>query len=238
MRTLLVTGAGRGIGRGIAEAAAASGWRVVGLTRSAPPGRFPGEAHLVDLADPVATGAALATVLARQPIDALVNNAGIITTAPIGAVDLGEIDAMWAVNVRAIVQVTQACLPRLRESPCGRVVNLGSRAGLGKIGRAGYSATKAAIVGLTRTMALELARDRVTVNCVAPGPVSTALFDGHNDGFSTDEAAIARTIPLGRMGTPGDVAAAVLYFLSPGAGFVTGQTLYVCGGLSIGAVPF
>lgn len=230
-RTILVTGAGRGIGRVIAGVAAERGHRVVGLTRTRPDGDFPGALHIADLADEADTAAALARITAEFPVDALVNNAGIIHTAEIDAVDRAGLDAMWAVNLQAAVQCIQACLPGLRASGAGRIVNLGSRAALGKVGRAGYGATKAALVGLTRTLALELAGDGVTVNCVAPGPIATEMFTANNEAAASAMPAI----PVGRMGRPEEVAEAVLYFLSPQAGFVTGQTLNVCGGMTIGA---
>jgi len=128
-------------------------------------------------------------------------------------------------------------LPRLRESACGRIVNIGSRAALGKIGRVGYSATKAALTGLTRSMALELAPHGITVNCIAPGPIETEFFTGVNDPSSPATRALTEAVPLGRLGRPEEVAGVVLFFISAEAGFITGQTLYVCGGLTIGATP-
>ena len=132
--------------------------------------------------------------------------------------------------------MTQACLAGMRARRWGRIVNLGSRAALGKEGRTGYAATKAGILGLTRTWALELARDGITVNAVAPGPIATEMFAAHNPPGAAATEAIIGQIPVGRVGRPEEVAAAIAYFLREDAGFVTGQTLYVCGGLSVGCV--
>jgi NAD(P)-dependent dehydrogenase (short-subunit alcohol dehydrogenase family) len=237
MGSVLITGAGRGIGRAVAEAAARAGHKVIGLTRSPPPGDFPGELVIVDLGNDAALSSCLAAIVERGPIDAVVNNAGIITVAPLPEIDIANLDAMWAVNTRAMIRVAQLCLPRLRESACGRIVNIGSRAALGKIGRVGYSATKAALTGLTRSMALELAPHGITVNCIAPGPIETEFFTGVNDPSSPATRALIEAVPLGRLGRPEEVAGVVLFFLSADAGFITGQTLYVCGGLTIGATP-
>ena len=151
---------------------------------------------------------------------------------------LEEMDAHYTVNVRAAVQITQAMLPRLQAAPeGGRIVNLPSRVVLGRGVRTDYAASKAALVGLTRSWALDLAKDGITMNCVAPGPVATELFKGnHPEGSAELEAATAQ-IPLGRIGTTEEIAAPIAFFLSPAAGFVTGQILYVCSGGSVGRAP-
>jgi 3-oxoacyl-[acyl-carrier protein] reductase len=237
MGSVLITGAGRGIGRAVAEAAARQGHKVIGLTRSRPPGDFPGEVSVVDLGDDAALARSVAAIVERSSIDAVVNNAGIIKVAPLAEIDVADANTMWAVNTRAVIRVSQLCLPRLRESACGRVVNIGSRAALGKIGRIGYGATKAALTGLTRSMALELAPHGITVNCIAPGPIATEFFTGVNAPNAPATRALIDAVPLGRLGRPEEIAAVVLFFLSADAGFITGQTLYVCGGLTIGATP-
>jgi NAD(P)-dependent dehydrogenase (short-subunit alcohol dehydrogenase family) len=125
----------------------------------------------------------------------------------------------------------------MRAARFGRIVNIGSRASLGKAGRIVYGASKAAVTGITRTAALELARDGITVNCIAPGPIETDMIRmGYPEGSET-RARLTGEIPVGRFGRPDEIAAAVSYFLSDAAGFTTGQVLYVCGGLTAGLAP-
>jgi 3-oxoacyl-[acyl-carrier protein] reductase len=116
-------------------------------------------------------------------------------------------------------------------------VNMSSRAGLGKAERIVYSATKAGLIGLTRTLALELGADGITVNAVAPGPIATELFRKSNPEGAPQTKRILDSIVVGRLGTPGDVARAAMFFLAPDNGFVTGQVLYVCGGTTLGVAP-
>jgi 3-oxoacyl-[acyl-carrier protein] reductase len=233
----LVTGASRGIGLSIAERLAREGHAVINMSRSPPPSDFRGTSYSVDLADPQALKRALAEAVARHSIDNVVNNAGLAEVSPVEQIDMEDVDRMIDINVRAAILVTQALVPGMRARKRGRIVNLGSRAALGKAGRSAYAATKGAIVSLSRTWALELARDGITVNTVAPGPVATEMFYYENPPESPATKALLASIPVGRIGTPADIAAAVNFLLSDDASFITGQTLYVCGGLSVSAAP-
>lgn len=235
-RWALVTGASRGIGRAIAARLAADGYGVVGVARNLPQGTFEGEFLTIDLAAGEAAAAALAGIARRRAIDILVNNAGLSRPTPIAGLSLPDFDAMMATNVRAVAQCTAAIVPGMRERGYGRIINIASRAAQGKAGRTGYSASKAAVLGLTRTWALELARDGITVNCVAPGPVRTEMWDSNNPPDSPATRASVASIAVGRLGEPAEVADAVAYFASERAGFTTGQVLYVCGGASVGLV--
>jgi len=236
LRTVLVTGASRGIGFATASRFAAVGHRVLGLGRSPAPAGFPGTWHRIDLAAddlPVRLGA----IVAETPVDVLVNNAAGARMAPLGSVDLDDFDAVVRVNLTAALIATQAVLPHMRRQRWGRVVNISSRAALGKEGRGVYAATKAGLMGFTRTWAIETAADGITVNCVAPGPIETEMFQSHNPPESPATRAILASVPMKRMGRPEEVADAIAYFAGEPASFVTGQVLYVCGGLTIGKDP-
>ncbi|MCC7271154.1 MAG: SDR family oxidoreductase [Alphaproteobacteria bacterium] len=235
-RTVLITGASRGIGLAAAHRFAALGHRVVGIARSAAPDGFPGTFHSVDLAAPD-LAERLAPIVAATPVDVLVNNAGAGRSSLLGEVRLEDFDTIVRLNLTAMLVATRACLPHMRTQGWGRVVNVGSRAGLGKEGRGVYGATKAGVTGFTRTWALELAAEGVTVNCVAPGPIETELFRRGQPPGSAARAAILAAMPMKRMGQPDEVVAAFVFFAGEDAGFVTGQVLYVCGGLTIAKDP-
>jgi len=232
----IITGVSRGIGAAIASDLAARGHHVIGLARTRP-AAFAGTFHAVDLADADATAKLFAAIVAEHPVSALVNNAGVARMAPTESAALADFDLMMATNVRAVLQAMQAVVPGMRARRHGRIVTIGSRAALGKSGRAIYSATKAAVIGLTRTAALEFARDGVTVNCVAPGPIETDMIRQNYPAGSDNRATFTAGIPARRFGKPDEIAAAVRYFLSDDAGFTTGQVLYVCGGASVGLDP-
>ncbi len=237
----LVTGATRGIGRAIVEHLLAQGEGVVGLARHPDP-TFPAPLVLVDLADPQATQRMLAEVAAAFRIGRLVNNAGFNQLQPLGAIGPDEYRQIFDLNCRAAVDCTQALLPGIRAAtdasgrPAGRIVNIASRSLLGRVEGSVYAAAKAALVGFTRSWALELAAQGVTVNCVAPGPIATEMFDLNNPPGDPRRQRLLDAVPMRRMGQPAEVAAAVAYLLSAGAAFTTGQTLFVCGGASISQI--
>ncbi|HZA02574.1 MAG TPA: SDR family oxidoreductase [Hyphomicrobiaceae bacterium] len=232
----LVTGASRGIGLAIAQELTQRGHHVIGMSRSRPEG-FYGTFVPVDLADPKRAAAALAEVTAKHRVLRLVNNAGMAKMGETEQASLADFDAMMALNVRAVLQCMQAVLPGMREARFGRIVNIGSRAGLGKEGRIVYGATKAAVLSMTRAAALEYAKYGITVNCIAPGPIETDMIRASYPRGSPKRAEFVRQIPAGRFGRPEEIAHACAYFLAEEAAFTTGQVLYVCGGLSVGQAP-
>ena len=230
---LLVTGGASGIGRSIAEHGLERGWDVVVIDQtSAPIGR----SIIADLSDVHATADALEQALAAGAITRLVNNVGAVFPASLEEQSLEQMDASHSLNLRSAVQCAQALLPGMKDSRFGRIVNMSSRAALGKELRTAYAAAKAGLIGLTRVWALELGAHGITVNAIGPGPIATDLFLHANPADSPRTQAITSAVPVGRLGRPEDVSHAAGFFLGEDAGFVTGQTLYVCGGLTVGSV--
>jgi NAD(P)-dependent dehydrogenase (short-subunit alcohol dehydrogenase family) len=224
---VLITGGASGIGAAIADRCRADGYDVVVLDRR-------GDGIIVDLADPDATAEALDHALEAGPITRLVNNVGVVFAASAETQSLDELGRAWMVNVASALQCTQRLLPGMQRAGFGRIVSISSRAALGKELRSAYASTKSALIGLTRVWALEQGAFGITANAVAPGPIETELFREANPVGSPRTQAIVDHIPVGRMGTPEDVANAASFLLDSRAGFVTGQTLYVCGGVSVG----
>jgi NAD(P)-dependent dehydrogenase (short-subunit alcohol dehydrogenase family) len=241
----LVTGGGRGIGRAIASALAQSGATVTVLGRdraTLEQAVAAGAAHfaaVADVADQSAVNAAIAQAAARQPIDILIANAGIAESAPFAKSDAALFHRMMDVNFMGVVHAVQAALPSMKGRPYGRIVAVASTAGLkGYAYVSAYSAAKHAVVGLVRSLALELASSNVTVNAVCPGFTETDLVAGSIDNIisktgRTKEQAIAELVrhnPQKRLIQPSEVADTVLWLCGEGAGAITGQAIAVAGG--------
>ncbi|WP_270935937.1 SDR family oxidoreductase [Falsiroseomonas oryzae] len=232
---VLVTGGSQGIGRAVAARCAAEGWRVLTLDREAPAAPLPGETHMaVDLADTAATAEALAKATAERAITRLVNNVGTVRPGTLAEASLPDLDAVLALNLRCAIQCAQALLPGMQAARMGRIVSIASRAMLGLPARTAYAAAKAALVGATRSWAAELAPHGITANVVAPASVDTPLWQQLNPPGSPRRQKILDSVPMGRLASPEDVAQAVAFFLDARSGYVTGQTLFVCGGQSAG----
>jgi 3-oxoacyl-[acyl-carrier protein] reductase len=232
-RTVLISGATKGIGRSLSQRLAKRGDRVVGMARNRDPG-FPGDLRTVDLADRQATSAALHEIVSDYRIDAVVNNVGLVCPQLLDEVTLDALDAVLDVNVRAALQLTQAAVPAMRQAGWGRIINVTSLVALGAPQRTAYAAAKAALISCTRGWALELATTGITVNAVAPGPTETELFRENNAPGSDGEARYLSWVPMRRFGHADEIAAVIAFLLSEDASFITGQTIFVDGGASIG----
>lgn len=170
--------------------------------------------------------------------DILVNNAGVVYPATLDKVQDDDWDKVINVNLKGTFFCTRAALPAMKQNRYGKIINIGSRASLGKEERTVYGATKAGLIGMTRTWALELAPYNINVNYVGPGPIATELFQASNPPDSPRTQAIISSIPLQRMGEPKDVANLISFLASDEASFITGQAIFICGGLTVGAVHY
>lgn len=247
VRTAIVTGAARGIGAAVARRLAADGFQVGVLDLDA--------AQCTDTVDDILARGGRALAIGADVADeasveaavtrcadelgppvVLVNNAGILRDDLLFRMSADTWDAVINVHLRGAFLMTRACQRFMTEAKWGRIVSMSSISGLGNRGQANYSAAKAGIEGLTRTVAIELGPFGITANAIAPGYINTEMVrqTAERVGTPLDDfiAAIAAEVPVRRMGLPDDIAAAVAFFVRDDASFVTGQTLYVSGGLS------
>ena len=237
----IVTGGAKGIGFGIAAALARKGLRIAlfdldraALDHAASALAAEG-AEVIGLPVDVTNGAsvneAVEAVVARfGRIDVLVNNAGIVRDKRITKMSDDDWDAVIGVNLKSQFLCCRAVLAHMSAARYGRIVNISSRAWLGGVGQSNYSAAKGGVVSLTRSLALEWASAGITVNAVAPGIVDTPLFQAFDAEL---QERLKKSVPVQRIGTPDDIAHAVLFFAQREASYITGQTLYVCGGRSL-----
>jgi 3-oxoacyl-[acyl-carrier protein] reductase len=234
----IVTGGSTGIGAEICRQMLAAGYEVIALDRRKPDAAN-AKLHAVDvdLFDRAATEQAAADIARRFSVSHLVHNAGAIRPAPLPEVSLDDLAALTQLHLGAAITLVQAILPAMKANRFGRIVLMSSRGALGLQTRTAYAATKAGMIGMARTWALELAGDGITVNVVAPGPIGdTDMFRSVVPAGSEREKALASAIPVQRLGRSDDVARAVMFFCERANGFVTGQTLFVCGGASLGSI--
>jgi NAD(P)-dependent dehydrogenase (short-subunit alcohol dehydrogenase family) len=233
-KAALITGATRGIGLAIAQRLAATGRTVIGISRSDADSNFPGTLFCADLSDPDETDYTLTSIADRYEISCVVNNVGVANPQEIEAVDAETFRATIALNLAVPVKVTQTFLPGMKAMRYGRILNISSRAALGRPYRTSYAAAKSGMIGMTRSWALELAEFGITANVLAPGLTETGMMRKNNPNIREQEAQI----PMKRAGQPDEIAAAAAFLVSHDASYVTGQVLYVCGGLSVGVSNF
>lgn len=239
-RTVWLTGGSSGIGATLCARLLQRGHHVVNFDRHPSPLEHP---HLssvnIDLADVEATRNLAAEMARQHPALRLIHNAGAIREKHLDEVVPEDLDTLAHLHLAAPIALLQAALPAMRAAHFGRVVLMTTRAVVGLEKRTVYAATKAGLIGMGRTWALELAKAGITVNMVAPGPIAqTAMFHDVIPEDSPQLDVVAARVPVGRLGLPADVARAVEFFLDDAADFVTGQTLFVCGGTSVGSMSF
>ncbi len=237
-KRVIVTGGSRGIGAGIVRAFAKEGAKVAFLYRNADvsaekvsreTGSFAVRCDLGDAAD--AERGMREAIAALSGVDILVNNAGICKSGLIQDLSLGEWDRLVAVNLTAVFLCTRICVPEMVRQKYGRIVNISSIWGMvGASCEVGYSATKAGVIGLTKALAMELGPSGITVNCVCPGVIDTDMCASYDEKTRRE---LAEQTPVGRLGTPDDIADAVIYLSGDGASFVTGQVLSPNGGFTV-----
>ena len=244
-RVAIVTGAARGIGAAIARRLARNGIAVAavdlntdGIARTANTIVEEGGRAIAigaDIADETAAAHAVERAAAELgPVTVLVNNAGIIRDNLLFKMSVNDWDAVMSVHLRGAFLMTRAAQAHMIEAKWGRIVNLSSTSALGNRGQVNYSAAKAGLQGFTKTLALELGKFGVTANAIAPGFIDTEMTQATADRLGVDfedwKAAASREIPVGRVGTPDDIAAVAAFLCSEDAGYVSGQVIYVAGG--------
>ena len=242
-KTAVVTGAGRGIGQSVAQRFAAEGAKVILISRNPAScgnaadvinAEYPGscKAFPCDVADAGAVEACVKEILAEYPtVDILVNNAGITKDGLLMRMKESDWDAVINTNLKSVFLFVKAFQRTLMKSPAGRIINLSSIVGMtGNVGQANYAASKAGVIGFTKSMAQEIASRKVTVNAIAPGFIATDMTDAIPE--KAKEAMLAR-IPLGDLGKPEDIANCALFLASDEARYITGQVIVCDGGMTM-----
>ncbi|MFZ3130984.1 MAG: SDR family NAD(P)-dependent oxidoreductase [Desulfosporosinus sp.] len=240
-RVALITGSASGMGKGTAEIMAQHGVKVVindidqGQVDEVVKGIKEAGGEAIGIAADITKKDQVEAMFKQVVdtygrIDILLNNAGISRDKAILKMSEADWDSVLAVDLKGVFLCCQAAIKYMREQNYGRIINISSRAWLGGPGQTNYSAAKAGVIGLTRTLALELGKKGITVNCIPPGLIETAMWQALPE--ATKER-LNKAQPMGKIGSPRDIARAVMFFASDEAGYITGQTLYVCGGKSL-----
>lgn len=236
-KTAVVTGGSAGIGKSICEHLLDAGYNVISLARRDLDFSHRNlHTYKVDLADADETRATVQAMAKDHAVTNVIHNAGVIRAALIEDVKREDLEALVNLHMGAAIELVQATLPAMKAAGFGRIINMSSRAVVGLPTRTVYSGTKAALISMTRTWAMELGPHGITVNAIAPGPVVTDMFTGVMPEESERARAVANGLPMRRLGRADDVSRAVMFFLDPKNDWITGQTLFVCGGSSLGGL--
>lgn len=237
---IVITGGSSGIGAATCQALLDAGYEVINVSRR--PATIESDrlrSIAVDLTDASATREVFFNLASESPATTVIHCAGVTREKPLEDATLADLDALAHLHLGAAMSLVQANLPAMKAAHFGRIVLVSTRAVLGLAKRTVYSATKAGMISLARTWSLELAQHGITANAVAPGPIAeTEMFHDIVPRNSAKFDSVTKSIPVGRAGTPADVARAIMFFASPEASFITGQTLFVCGGTSVGSITF
>lgn len=236
-KVAVVTGGNRGIGEDITRRFLEAGYRVINISRQVPKFEHENlETVIMDLADRIGTEKAGKEIAAKHKVTTFVHNAGVIRPDLLEDVKLEDLDYLTQLHIGSAITLSQCFTPAMRKAQFGRIILISSRGVLGLITRTNYAATKAGQIGLVRTWALELAKDGVTVNAVAPGPIVTDMFHELVPENSQQKQKIAASVPVKRLGTAEDIGRVVTFLCKPESSFITGQTWYICGGASLGSM--
>lgn len=236
-RTLVVTGGNRGIGEDISKRFLDGGFKVVNISRQEPEFSHENlETYIADLADRQVTEDIAGEIAAKHKVTDFVHNAGVIRPDLLENVKLEDLDYLTQLHIGSAITLSQAFIPAMKDQQFGRIILISSRGVLGLVTRTNYAATKAGQIGLVRTWALELAKEGITVNAVAPGPIETDMFHELVPEESEQKQKIAESVPVKRVGNAADIGRVVSFMCEEESSFITGQTWYVCGGASLGSL--
>ncbi len=236
-KVVVVTGGNRGIGADITRRFLDGGYQVLNISRQTPV--FSHERlinYTADLADRDATKEVGIDIATNYAVTNFIHNAGVIRPNLLEDVKIEDLDYLTELHLGSAITLAQQFLPAMRAAQFGRIILISSRGVLGLVTRTNYAATKAGQIGMVRTWALELAKDGITVNCVAPGPIVTDMFHELVPEESEQKSKIAASVPVKRLGTAEDIGRVVEFLCAEDSGFITGQTWYICGGASLGSL--
>lgn len=236
MKTVIITGANKGIGLASSRLLSKK-YNIIGIARKKI-NNFPGTFIACDLSNEAEINELCEFIKKKyKKIYGIVNNAGASYGQSVKNFDLKTFDKSINLNLRAAIHLSKEFVDQMIKNNEGRIINIASRAALGRENRTSYSAAKSGLYGFTRTWALELAKHNITVNTISPGPILTELQKKNNNQSKNYKKKFLSQNPMGRFGKPEEVASAVDFFISEKSSFITGQCLYVCGGMSVGHSP-